>query len=139
LEGKVIFEPCCGNGAIVKYLEKKGLTVISRDLYTTDEKHDYLVEEDPEYDVIITNPPFCVKHEFFNKAILSVKPFIMLLPIQFLTAKKSYENILNCKMDLIIFNPSPVFINKDQNRAVGDCAWMIVNLTAGGAFSVQRL
>lgn len=56
LVGRVIFEPCCGNGAIVKYLEKKGLTVIPRDLYTTDEKHDYLVEEDPEYDVLITNP-----------------------------------------------------------------------------------
>ena len=82
---------------------------------------------------------FCVKHEFFNKAILSGKPFIMLLPIQFLTAKKSYENILNSKMDLIIFNPSPVFIHKEANRAVGDCAWMIVNLTDGGAFSVQRL
>jgi hypothetical protein len=80
-----------------------------------------------------------VKHEFFNKAILSGKPFIMLLPIQFLTAKKSYENILNCKMDMIIFNPSPVFINQDKNRAVGDCAWMLVNLTVGGAFSVQRL
>jgi hypothetical protein len=56
LEGKVIFEPCCGNGAIVRYLENKGFTVISRDLYTTDLKQDYLVEEDPDYDVLITNP-----------------------------------------------------------------------------------
>ena len=58
LEGKVIYEPCCGNGAIVRFLEKRGFTVISRDLYTTDLKQDYLVEEDPAYDVLITNPPF---------------------------------------------------------------------------------
>jgi hypothetical protein len=56
LEGKVIYEPCCGNGAIVRFLEKRGFTVISRDLYTTELKQDYLVEEDPEYDVLITNP-----------------------------------------------------------------------------------
>ena len=53
LEGKVIYEPCCGNGAIVKFLEERGFTVVARDLYTTDVKQDYLTEEDPKYDVII--------------------------------------------------------------------------------------
>jgi hypothetical protein len=56
LKGKIIYEPCCGNGAIVKFLETRGFTVIARDLYTTEVKHDYLTEEDPEYDVMITNP-----------------------------------------------------------------------------------
>lgn len=54
--GKVIYEPCCGNSAITRFLESRGFTVISRDLFTTEEKHDYLTEEDPEYDVLITNP-----------------------------------------------------------------------------------
>ena len=139
LEGKVIYEPCCGNGAIVRYLEKKGFTVISRDLYTTELKQDYLVEEDPEYDVLITNPPFCVKHQFFEKAMLSSKPFIMLLPLSFLIAKCSYENIKKCLIDIIIMNPSPSFLNGDVERHVGECGWFIVNLTEGGRFTVERL
>ena len=40
----------------MKFLEQRGFSVIARDLYTTDVKQDYLTEEDPEYDVIITNP-----------------------------------------------------------------------------------
>ena len=139
LKGKVIYEPCCGNGAIVRYLEKKGFTVISRDLYTTELKQDYLVEEDPEYDVLITNPPFCVKHQFFEKAMLSSKPFIMLLPLSFLIAKCSYENIKKCLIDIIIMNPSPSFLNGDVERHVGECGWFIVNLTEGGRFTVERL
>ena len=139
LEGKIIYEPCCGNGAIVRYLEKKGFTVISRDLYTTEVKQDYLVEEDPEYDVLITNPPFCCKHQFFEKAMLSMKPFILLLPLSFMKAKCSYENIKKCAIDLIIMNPSPVFLNESADRHVGDCGWFIVNLTEGGRFTVERL
>ena len=139
LKGKVIYEPCCGNGAIVKYLEKKGFTVIARDLYTTEVKHDYLAEEDPEYDVLITNPPFCIKHQFFEKAMMSGKPFIILLPLQFLVPKCSYDNIKKCAIDLIIMNPSPKFLNENADRQVGECAWMIVNLTEGGRFTVERL
>jgi hypothetical protein len=139
LKGKVIYEPCCGNGAIVRYLEKKGFTVIARDLYTTEVKQDYLVDEDPDYDVLITNPPFCLKHEFFEKAMLSGKPFILLLPLQFLTPKCSYDNIKKCPIDIIIMNPSPVFLNENADRQVGDCGWFIVNLTEGGRFSVERL
>jgi hypothetical protein len=139
LKGKVIYEPCCGNGAIVKYLEKKGFTVIARDMYTTEVKHDYLVEKDPEYDVLITNPPFCIKHQFFEKAMLSGKPFILLLPLQFLTPKCSYDNIKKCAIDMIIMNPSPKFLNENADRQVAECAWFIVNLTEGGRFSVERL
>ena len=139
LQGKIIYEPCCGNGAIVKYLEKKGFSVIARDLYTTEEKHDYLVDEDPEYDVLITNPPFCIKHQFFEKAMLSGKPFILLLPLQFLIPKRSYDNIKKCAIDMIIMNPSPKFLNENADRQVGECAWFIVNLTEGGRFTVERL
>ena len=121
MEGKTIYEPCCGNGAIVKFLEKRGFTVIGRDLYTTEQKHDYLLAEDPVYDVLITNPPFCLKHEFFEKAMNSQKPFIMLLPLQFLTPKRSNENIKKCEIDIMVMNPSPKFLNDDGNRDVGDC------------------
>lgn len=120
-QGKIIYEPCCGNGAIVKFLEKRGFTVIGRDLYATEDKHDYLLAEDPEYDILITNPPFCLKHQFFEKAMHSGKPFIMLLPLQFLTPKCSYDNIKKCEIDIMVMNPSPTFLNGDVERNVGDC------------------
>lgn len=56
MHDKTIYEPCCGNGAIMKFLEARGFTVIGRDLYATEEKHDYLLSVDPEYDILITNP-----------------------------------------------------------------------------------
>jgi hypothetical protein len=141
MEGKVIFEPCCGNGRIVKFLEERGFTVIGRDLYSTEVKHDYLIEDDPEYDVLLTNPPFALKHQFFEKAMSSGKPFIMLLPLQFLTPKCSFENIKRCKIDIMIMNPSPVFLNGDVERQVGDCGWFFVNIgnSTGGHFTVERL
>ena len=42
--------------AITNYLEEMGLEVITRDLYTMEEPHDYLKVEDPQYDILITNP-----------------------------------------------------------------------------------
>lgn len=69
----------------------------------------------------------------------SGKPFIMLLPLQFLTPKCSYDNIKKCAIDIIIMNPSPVFLHVSEDRQVGQTAWMIVNLTEGGRFSVERL
>jgi hypothetical protein len=141
MKGKVIFEPCCGNGRIVKFLLERGFTVIGRDLYSTEVKHDYLIEDDPVYDVLLTNPPFALKHQFFEKAMNSGKPFIMLLPLQFLTPKCSFENIKRCKIDIMIMNPSPVFLNGDVERQVGDCGWMFVNMgnSTGGHFTVERL
>jgi hypothetical protein len=90
-------------------------------------------------EIIFLFAAFCLKHKFFEKAMLSGKPFILLLPLQIMTAKCSYENIKKCAIDVIIMNPSPEFLNEDTNRKVGDCAWFIVNLTEGGRFSVERL
>ena len=133
MKGKIIFEPCCGNGAIVKYLVEKGFEVIGRDLYSTEVKHDYLTETDPDYDVLITTPPFGIRHLVFEKAVLSGKPFIMLLPLQFLTLKCSYENINKCEINIMI-------INGNMERYIGECGWFFVNMNNGGGhFTVRKL
>jgi hypothetical protein len=60
LSEKVFYEPACGNGIIIKVLKEMGaIQVMERDLYTTEIKTDYLTVEDPHYDILITNPPFC--------------------------------------------------------------------------------
>ena len=63
------YDPCCGTFAIGDYLRSQGLTdIIERDLYTTDIKSDYLKEDFTDYDVLITNFPFCDKLKCFKKA-----------------------------------------------------------------------
>jgi hypothetical protein len=139
-KGKVIYEPFNGGGAISSYLEERGFTVVKRDLYTMEDKDDYLTSIDPVYDILISNPPFCIKHEVFEKAFKSGNPFILLLPIQFLTAKRSYDNIKLCEIDIIIFNPNVKFLHDGQHIQVGESAWMLFNIGSGGGhFSVVRL
>ena len=75
--GTVFYDPCCGTGVIGNHIRafNHSFKVIERDLYTTDEKVDYLRSTDPEYDVLVANFPFCIKLACFNKAIKSGKLF----------------------------------------------------------------
>lgn len=71
-----VFEPCCGRGAMSNFLEQQGLTVIKRDLYFMNREgyqidyngekhgHDFLLEDIPPCEIIITNPPFYLVHLF---------------------------------------------------------------------------
>eukprot|EP01041_Mallomonas_annulata_P018140 gene18140-36928_t len=75
---RIIFEACCGSGNIVSFLKNNGFkNIIPRDLYTMPEKHNFLdpLVEIPYYDILITNPPFCSKYDFLQKAYDSKKPF----------------------------------------------------------------
>ena len=66
---KVIYDPCCGTGVIGKFLRELGYTnIIEQDLYTTDDKTDYLLSNRQNYDLMIANIPFCSKLAFFKKA-----------------------------------------------------------------------
>jgi hypothetical protein len=121
-----IFEPACGNGAIVKELELLNAKVIARDLYTTDEKQDYLVCEDPQYDIMITNPPFALKYEFAKKAFASEKPFVMLLPICCLTTKRWMSNFGKQKVFIQMLS-SCEFLQNNVSISVADCVWLYGN------------
>lgn len=93
IDGKTVLEPCHGKGAISNVLENLGASVIKRDLYFLDKNgnetdgidpvgHNFLEEEIPECDMLITNPPYSTKHEFLEKILNSKIPFAMLLPFQ---------------------------------------------------------
>lgn len=106
---KVVFEPCAGEGHIAKFLESNGFqNVIQRDLYTLPEHHDYLDNNipTPDYDLLITNPPFCSKYEFLIKAYASTKPFAFLLPLDTLFTLSGYN----------IFKDHPVFVGAFYRR-----------------------
>ena len=83
-----VCEPACGDGAIVKILEKKWDNVVAYDI----EKN--FLWETENYDYIITNPPFSLAYEFVQKAKqIATEKFAFLLPLSYLHGKKRYDNI----------------------------------------------
>lgn len=69
---KIVFECAVGTGKLKNKIEKYGYQVVcSDDFFNTF----------PEYDVIITNPPFSIKDKFLEEAYKRGKPFAFLLPI----------------------------------------------------------
>ena len=83
-----VCEPACGDGAIVKILEKKWDNGVAYDI----EKN--FLWETENYDYIITNPPFSLAYEFVQKAKqIATEKFAFLLPLSYLHGKKRYDNI----------------------------------------------
>ena len=83
-----VCEPACGDGAIVKILEKKWDNVVAYDI----EKN--FLWETGNYDYIITNQPFSLAYEFVQKAKqIATEKFAFLLPLSYLHGKKRYDNI----------------------------------------------
>lgn len=118
-----IFEPCAGNGAISKVLEKDyGMTVVSNDIidygYDLDYQEDILKLTKEQVDRyyfggsnfdIITNPPYCLAEECIKKFIELVNDnckVACLLRIQFLESISRYENIFKngCLKNVYVFS-----------------------------------
>jgi hypothetical protein len=69
---KTIFECAVGSGKLRDKMIKEGYSVISSDSFFT---------ENPDYDILITNPPYSLKDKFLEEAYKRGKPFALLLPI----------------------------------------------------------
>ena len=79
---KLFREPACGDGAISKVLESKGLQVKSTDLHDRGfgtHGVDFLNCASTECTAIITNPPFKIAADFIRVATQLNVPFAMLL------------------------------------------------------------
>ena len=70
-----VWEPACGDGAMVRVLESRGAKVAASDVRETSVGvvHDFLADfgpdEGPEIDWIITNPPFQPAAKFIEKCL----------------------------------------------------------------------
>lgn len=87
-----IWEPACGDGAIVDVLRAAGHTVYATDLVErgcadSESRVDFLFEQAPAFHVgaIVTNPPYALAKPFVAHAItLSIPKVAMLLRLAFL-------------------------------------------------------
>ena len=141
LDGKKVFEPCNGNGAITNYLKGNGIDVLARDKYTMKESHDFLTEPIPEeIEIIVTNPPFNLKYEFLAKLSAWGKMFVLLLPVETLFTKKGFKLFQSFPFGMIIFNGKSSFLHAGKIRQVAGCAWFLCRFpNAGNKFIIKEL
>lgn len=75
----LIFECAVGSGKLLNKIKSEGFNAFgSADFFN----------EFPDYDIIITNPPYSIKDNFLEEAYKRGKPFAMLLPITALEGQK---------------------------------------------------
>jgi hypothetical protein len=92
----VVWEPCCGPGAIVRELRATERTVIATDLVDygcpdSTSRRDFLMEREAPASCIVTNPPFKLAEEFVAHALDLVPEVYMLLRVAFLEGLRWQE------------------------------------------------
>lgn len=101
-----VWDPCCGEGQILKTLHKMGVSEFGTDLEPVDEdfnQMDFLKDEpDFEFDCIITNPPYSIKDDFIERCYELQKPWAMLMPLSALEGKKRQALYKKHGMELLI-------------------------------------
>lgn len=84
-DSDTIWEPANGDGAMSDVLETYGYNIIRTDI---DTGQDFLLQDTPLADTIITNPPFSLTTDFALQATKLAKQTALLLGLHFLGGHK---------------------------------------------------
>ena len=104
---KVIYEATSTiSSQIVDYLAEKGYKVISS------QKRDFLKDELPKFDLIVTNPPYSKKDIFIKKCYKLNKPFALLMPITTLQGNRRGQWFIKKGIELLVLNQRVDFTGK---------------------------
>lgn len=92
-KGPSVWEPCAGDGAILRVLWERNIEVVATDLVqrgACESRIDFLMERKPLAPNIITNPPFKLANQFVRHAFdIGIEYMAMLLPASFPNSEKS--------------------------------------------------
>lgn len=99
----------------VKLIQSAGHTVIYS--HITEEK-DFFTYEPDNWDIIISNPPFKKKREFFERALSFNKPFALLMTCTWLNDKYSkwVFKESNREMQLLMFDKRIHFLQNGETK-----------------------
>lgn len=98
VKGLWALEPACGRGHMVKVFKEQGMRVTASDLKRYSPQHrvqDFLTyEEKSSYDWVITNPPYSLGEDFFNKASkISSMGCALLMRLNWLQGESRFSSI----------------------------------------------
>jgi len=133
--GSGIWEPCCGEGNIVRTLCAKGYNVIGSDILTG---RDFLTTPVPAaVSFIVTNPPYSIMDKILERAYALGLPFAFLLPITAIGGKARQQMYRKYGMEIIMLGRRINFktptgkTDKNGSAAPFETAWFTHGLGIG--------
>lgn len=96
----LVWECAAGEGYLANAIKDNGLQVIESDILTGQDFFEY----QPDFDVIITNPPFSQKYKWLKRCYELEKPFALLLPLETLGAAAAQKLFLYYGMSLLVLS-----------------------------------
>ena len=128
-KGRNILDPCCGKNMMVNELINHGHNMISRDLFTLEQHHDFLVDPlPPDTGFIVVHPPFTMKRAFLERCFDLGKPFALLVPLLSLGTEAIGELLHKNGCEIRIIVGIQHFYHENELKEGGYCAWIIGNL-----------
>ncbi len=136
--GQVIYEPCVGDGAILKTLHgcaERGMTIYSNDInphkeasFHVDASKVWPLLPEIKIDWTITNPPFSLAYEILTTSLSNCPRVAMLLRLSFLEpAKKRADFLSELPPNHLLVMPRVSF-TEDGKTDTMTCAWMVWDL-----------
>lgn len=108
-----IWEPCCGNGRIVRYLAREGFAVVGTDLqFGVDMFNAHPVG----IDCIITNPPYSINDRVIQHLYLLRIPFALLVPPMVISNSSTQRWAKQYGMELLLLDQRVSFYSEEHQR-----------------------
>jgi hypothetical protein len=114
-KSKVYWEVAWGRGHLAAELKKIGKVVGSA-------KWNFLTVEPPEFDIIVSNPPFSMRDAFLARAYALGKPFAFILPIESLAGAARRSLFTEFGIQLLVPGRRIHFISNDGAKFQPMCA-----------------
>ena len=109
-----IWEPAQGERLLVEALYDSGFNdVVGSDLLTGQNFFEF---EPPQWDALVTNPPFSLKYKWLERCYQLGKPFALLLPVETLGAKTAQDLFRQFGLNMI-------FMDKRVNFKMPNKGW----------------
>lgn len=131
----IIWEPCCGSGALVEPLMKTRHACLASDIVNGQD----FINWEPEdgFDCIITNPPYSRSDDFLERAYSLGKPFAFLLPISKLGGSRRENMYRQYGIEIIMLGRRVNFTtptgksHKNGSSATFEVAWFTWGFNIG--------
>jgi Uncharacterised methyltransferase family (DUF6094) len=149
-QGALVFDPCCGDGAILDVARQSGYRTIgfeldegrareaSERLHTVDCRDALEARFWPRCDALVTNPPFSLAKEFVDRAFAEGLPervdCAFLLQLDFAASQGRARWHGMHPSDILVLSKRPTFAYDGSDMA--EYAWFIFGPGRGGRWRV---